>query len=372
MLVLALVARLALFWVFVLAAIAKLGDLRGSREAAAAFGVPGPLTGFVSWAVPVAELTIGGLLLPGGPAWWAAAGAMALLTVFSAGIAANLMRGHTPVCNCFGGYSTRPISGASLIRNGVFMALALAVILPGRGVPQLDALQTLAAALGMGPAGVAVVAGLTMLVVGQAIFLVQLFKQHGRLLVRLDEVQGAMAPRGAEVRPEFRPLGLGEPAPPFALPTLDGGAESSESLRAAGKPVVLIFAETTCPACAQMLGDAGRWQREFAGEATVAVVTSVRDRGMRRSAKRHGLSRVLLQSAHETAGAYRIEATPAAVTVDVEGRIASVPALGRDEIAQLIRQTADAERAERRAADAETLRLIPSAAEQRRTRGSAS
>jgi peroxiredoxin len=254
----------------------------------------------------------------------------------------------------------------------VFAVLGVAVVLPGRAVSQLDAMGTLAAALGVGAAGVAVLAALAMLVVGQAIFLVQLFKQHGRLLVRMDELQGGLVPHGALARPEFQPLALGDPAPPFALPTLDGGAESSESLRGAGKPVVLIFAETTCPACAQMLGDAGRWQVEFAGEVTVAVVTSVRDRGMRRAARRHGLSRVLLQSAHETAGAYRIEATPAAVTVDVAGRIASVPALGRDEIAQLIRQTADAEREERRAAEADTLRLIPSAAEQRRTRGSAS
>ena len=372
MAVLALGARLALFWVFALAAIAKLGDLRGSREAVAAFGVPDALVGAASWAVPLAELAIAGLLLPGWSAWWAAASALALLAVFSAGIAANLMRGHAPACNCFGGYSTRPISGASLVRNGVFAALAVLVVAPGAGFAQLDAAEWFSRVLGLTTAGVAVVGALAMLAVGQAIFLVQLFMQHGRLLVRMDRFEAAGSVSAAPASPEIPPLPVGDTAPAFALPTVDGAAASSESLRDAELPVVLIFAETSCPACAQMLGDVGRWQAGFDGRLTIAVVTSTADRGMRRAARRHRLSSVLLQSGHETASAYRIVGTPAAVVVDAAGRVASLPALGRDAIERLIRDTADAARDVPRLRDADLLRLIPSAAEERRTRGSAS
>jgi hypothetical protein len=320
----------------------------------------------------LAELCIAVLLLPARTAWWAAVSALALLAVFSGGIAINLARGHAPACNCFGGYSTRPISAGNLWRNAIFGALGLPVIAPGYGSAQLDAMGWASSVLGIRPAGVIVVGVMGMLLVGQAIFLGQLFMQHGRLLVRLDELTtggdaGAVAPP-----PEYPPIPVGEPAPAFALPTLDGGAASPESLRADGQPVVLIFAETTCSACADMLPDVGRWQREFAGIVAVAVVSSTRDRGMRRAARRHQVGAVLLQTGHETAFSYHVRATPAAIAIGADGRIASTPALGRDAIHRLLRQTAATGRPAKSTHETDTMRLIPSSADARRTRGSAS
>src|ERR1700735_5519309 len=70
-----LVLRLLLTSLCALAAVTKLADLRGSREAVAGFGVPEALAAPLGTLLPLAELAVALALLPGATARLGAPGA---------------------------------------------------------------------------------------------------------------------------------------------------------------------------------------------------------------------------------------------------------------------------------------------------------
>src|SRR5579872_4867489 len=123
-----LVARLLLAVVFLVASFSKLADLAGSRRAMAAFGIPERYAGLVGLALPLAELAIAILLIPGRTAWWAAIAALALLAAFIIGIGVNLAQGKKPDCHCFGQIYSEPIGPSTLIRNVVLAAIPAFII----------------------------------------------------------------------------------------------------------------------------------------------------------------------------------------------------------------------------------------------------
>ena len=65
-----LIARLVLAGVFSLAGVAKLSDIKGSRQAIIDFGVPSAIAAPLGLVLPVAELSVGATLLPASTAWW--------------------------------------------------------------------------------------------------------------------------------------------------------------------------------------------------------------------------------------------------------------------------------------------------------------
>ncbi|HWQ31417.1 MAG TPA: MauE/DoxX family redox-associated membrane protein, partial [Blastocatellia bacterium] len=97
-----LIARLLLSVIFGVAGVTKAIDLAGSRRTVADFGVPEKLAAVLGAVLPFIEILVALALLPLGTAWVAAGGALALLLVFSIGIAVNLARGNSPDCHCFG------------------------------------------------------------------------------------------------------------------------------------------------------------------------------------------------------------------------------------------------------------------------------
>ena len=97
-----LVARLLLAAVFAVAALTKLADLAGSRQAMRNFGVPERLAVPLGTLLPIAELAIAITLRPRGLGPVDCSRALLLLLLFVAGIAYNLARGRTPDCHCFG------------------------------------------------------------------------------------------------------------------------------------------------------------------------------------------------------------------------------------------------------------------------------
>jgi hypothetical protein len=127
-------ARLLLAAVFALSGLAKLADWGGSRRALVAFGVPVSFSSLLAALLPLAELAIAGLLLPADSARLGALGALILLLAFTTGIAANLFRGRTPECRCFGRLSSAPIGPGTLIRNLVFGAATGWVLWGGAGM----------------------------------------------------------------------------------------------------------------------------------------------------------------------------------------------------------------------------------------------
>src|SRR5579863_9079826 len=127
-----LISRLVLAAVFGVAGVAKLFDYVGSRKSLADFGVPGFLTAPLAVLLPLAELACAVALIPDASVWWGGRGAAALLTLFIAAISINLARGRRPDCHCFGQLSSSPVSGKTLARNAVLLALAGVVVAQGR------------------------------------------------------------------------------------------------------------------------------------------------------------------------------------------------------------------------------------------------
>ena len=117
--------------VFSAAALGKLTDLAGTRDGLAGFGLPRALVAPVALALPAAELAVAVLLLFGVTRVAGAAGALGLLAIFSVAIIANLARGRTPDCHCFGRLHSAPAGWGTVARNAVLAACATALLAAG-------------------------------------------------------------------------------------------------------------------------------------------------------------------------------------------------------------------------------------------------
>jgi methylamine dehydrogenase accessory protein MauD len=172
-----------------------------------------------------------------------------------------------------------------------------------------------------------------------------LLRQNGRLLVRIEALEGGLttdvavpAPSENEAQPEAG-LPLGSQAPGFGLSGIYGETLTLDSLRARGKPVLLLFTHPDCPACTALLPEIGRWQQEHAARLTVSLVSRGTAEENRARSLEHGLTNVLLQDKWEVAKAYQVKTTPSAVLVGRDGTIGSPLAAGPEAIRALVTQT---------------------------------
>ena len=336
-----LFARLLLAAVFVVAGVAKLADREGSRRAVADFGVPGALAAPLSVLLPLAELAVAVALIPTSTAIWGAVGALALLLLFVAGIGANLARGRKPDCHCFGQLHSSPAGWSTLARNGVLAAIAAFVVWQGLEGEVGPSVIAWLGALSTTQLLIVVVGTVVLaLVAVQWFFLFGVLRQNGRLLTRLNALDNRLAAAGlapsANGAHQTSGLPVGSPAPTFTLDDLDGEKVALDGLRARGKPVMLVFTDPDCETCMELLPDVGRWQQQYGGKLTIAVVGlgSVEENSA--EASEHGLENVLLQEDWEVADAYEVDATPSAVVLSPEGIISSPVAEGPEEVAALL------------------------------------
>src|SRR5438876_3041113 len=145
MILLLMLARLVLVAVFLVAGLAKLADLAGSRQALRDFGVPAKLATPLGTLLPLAELAVALALVASVSAWWGALGALVLLLLFVAGIGYNLARGRTPDCHCFGQLHSAPAGWPTLTRNLILAGVAGFIVAFGRSTPGLGVFDWLAA-----------------------------------------------------------------------------------------------------------------------------------------------------------------------------------------------------------------------------------
>lgn len=342
-----LVARLVLAAVFTVAGLAKLADLAGSRKAMRDFGVPARLATPLGLLLPLAELAVAIALVPRTTAWWGALGALVLLLAFVAGIGTSLVRGRAPDCHCFGQLHSAPAGWSTLVRNGVLAAVAALLLWQGRTDPG----PSVAGWVGEFSTAerVALSAALLALalVAVEGWALIHLVSQNGRLLLRLDaleQAQGLDPQRAAAVTADSASAGLpvGSSAPAFSLAGLYGETITLDALRAAGKPVLLVFTDPKCGPCNALLPDIERWQRQHADVMTLALVSRGTPEANRPKSTEHGVTHVLLQEDREVAKAYEAQGTPAAVLVRADGMIGSSLALGAESIRSLVRSTTGA------------------------------
>jgi thiol-disulfide isomerase/thioredoxin len=318
-------ARALLAVVFTVAAVAKLLDLPASIRTMAGFGVPPRFAGITGKGLPIAELATAIALVIEPWAQWGGVAALALLTLFIAGISNSLAQGRTPDCNCFGQVASEPISSRTIWRNAVLAAIAVPVVANGAG-------SSLLAWTGNRSAVEDIALLLALVVIGAAVLVMQLRRERATLKGGVDQLR-----RRIGALPRDLPLGL--PAPTFELPDVHGEIVTLEALCARGRPVVLLFVGPNCGSCVELFPDLARWNTALADEVTFAVVSNG---GLKREQIAEHLQPLgdvtaLVQKGQEIADSYRILATPTAIVIDPQGRVGSVPAGGAIEIEALIR-----------------------------------
>jgi len=284
-----LIARLVLAGLFAVAGVAKLADGDGSRSALAGFGVGRRLAAPLALAVPLLELTAAGLLLPAATARWGGLIACGLLIAFSAGIALALGRGGTSDCHCFGRLHSSPAGRTTLLRNAALGALASFVMIAGWRDGGSSPVRWLAH---LSSAGVVALVGgvvLVLVVAGGGALLVTVLRQHGRLLLRVKELEATLAPDLAQ--PE-----------------------------AAGF-------------CEGMLADLRAWEARSSESSARLLVVST---GTPQASRALGLRAPVLHDPNFSAApAFGASGTPSAVLLDEEGVLASEIAVGAQEILAL-------------------------------------
>jgi thiol-disulfide isomerase/thioredoxin len=336
-----LIARLILASVFFVAGAAKLLDLAGSRAAITAFGLPKILATPLGIALPILELLVAIALIPATTARIGAGAALFLLIVFIAGIASVMLKGSEAECHCFGQLHSSRVGWATLVRNVALAFLTMFVIFASGETPpgyieRIASISTTGlAALAAGFIGLAVLSVV-------AWFMVNLLRQHGRLLLRLDTLEAQLAAQGIVAYPARMgpPDGLipGTTAPTFSLSGLDGGSDSLDGLLSAGLPLLLVFSHPGCTPCQTMLPALHAWQTAHVSALTIALISEGSDED-NRSASEHGIEHILIQRERETAHAYEAYATPSAVVVTRDGMIGSHVVQGEAAIRLLIDAT---------------------------------
>jgi uncharacterized membrane protein YphA (DoxX/SURF4 family) len=221
---LTIVCRLLIAAILIVAALGKLLDLAQSRRSLREFGVPPFLAAPLGVALPVVELAVAVALLFAVTAWWGAVIAAMLFATFGAVISVNLSLGRKPRCNCFGQLHSAPIGKETVAANAV--ALTAATFLIARSEAGIgDSLPSLLGTLTLLET---VVAGMTAVALAACAatvwFLLQPYKQNGRLLQRIE----ALEKRAPSARQELPAQGgraglsIGAVAPAFELPALAG------------------------------------------------------------------------------------------------------------------------------------------------------
>jgi cytochrome oxidase Cu insertion factor (SCO1/SenC/PrrC family) len=281
-------ARIVLAAVLLIGGLGKLTDRKGRHAALREFGVPAWGAGTLGWALIGAELATATALLFGPWHEWAAAGALALLAIVSGAVAANLIRGRAPVCHCFGRLSRGPVGWSTLARNGVLVAVAAYVATSGRE-----------------PA---------------------LFLGFGFLFGATWLALSAVAPRTRR----------GAEAPRFALSDAGGTRWTREALLEEARPVLLVFSQPGCGACQALLGDLQDWQTRLGDQLSIAVVSQSRTTDPGDPESEQFDYQVLLDPGGTTASAYGVTATPSAVLIDTNSRMAAPIAQGAGEIEKLV------------------------------------
>ena len=334
-----LIGRLLLAAVFALSGVAKLTDQAGSRQAMIAFGLPRSLATPLGRLLPLAELAVAVALVPAVAAWWGALGALALLLAFVVGIVANLAQGRKPDCRCFGQLHSSPVGWKTLARNGLLMAVAAFIVWKGAEnagpstvgwVGDFTATQLIGLLFGF--------VIVTLLGI-QGWFILHLLRQNGRVLTRLRALEAASgvtsSGNGSHPVPS---LPVGSVGPAFNLPDLRGKQHTLDDLRAAGKPVVLIFTSPGCDSCVELLPKIAGWQEKYSEKLTISLISDQSIERNRTKFAEHGVHYVLVQEDWEVADSYGADATPSAVVITPAGAVGGPLAEGPEAIEILIAQ----------------------------------
>jgi uncharacterized membrane protein YphA (DoxX/SURF4 family) len=280
-------ARVLLALIFLVAGLAKLADLAGSRKSMIDFGVPKGLAPAFGLLLPLWEIALGIALFPRATAWRGGFGALALLLIFIAGIIYNLAKGRAPDCHCFGKLHSAPIGWKTIARNLVFCALAAAVVWHG---PQQPALLGWAARFNATQLSII---ALVVICVAILWLMVQMIKQNGRMLLRIEALENQLKPKPQVPAGDFK-----------------------------GRKTVFLFWNPDCGFCLKMLDDVKAWENAQSANAPRLVIVSS---GTIEATQAQGFRSTIVHGVGESG-------TPSAVMADPDGNIISDVAIGAVEV----------------------------------------
>jgi peroxiredoxin len=175
-----------------------------------------------------------------------------------------------------------------------------------------------------------------LLVVIGGWLLLQLIRQNGRILLRLEAIVERLAARpAAPARPPAQGLPVGSAAPSFELPDLSGARHSLSAWR--GRDLLLIFFNPGCGFCTRMASDLAALPFDGAGGRPLPIVVTTGELEANRTlVAQHGIDcLVLLQNQTEVSEQYRAQGTPMGYRIDAAGRIASELTVGAEQLLKL-------------------------------------
>lgn len=300
-------ARLGVAVVFGLAAWGKASRIERTRAAVTGFGVPARLVNVVAVGLPLVEALIAVAILPPVTAVWAAMGALGFLTVVTALIIRLLSRGQRPTCACFG-TEDKPITGLTVVRNGLFAAVT--------AVALIGSLRSPAA-----PADLPVDH-----VAGSALF-------AGLIAVQIRQHLAIRTLARAAGAPRLTGPPVGTVAPELSMSTATGQPRSLADLLAGGHPVVLLFVHPGCLACRRVVSELPGWST---GERRVVVIGDGPEEETGLWFEWHDVRDGLHLRDRDLMRRYRLSALPSAVSLDAEGRVTAPTVAGYEAIRDLL------------------------------------
>jgi peroxiredoxin len=207
------------------------------------------------------------------------------------------------------------------------------------------------------------VAGLTLQVltfVALTFFLYQLIRQQGRILLRLDALDGAQKSEASASHLSLRSRGfdIGATVVDFELPDVTGQKLSLSHFR--GRQILLIYWSAECGFCEMTAADLAAMQADLRQNKIQLVLIAYGDAEANRTlAAGTGLNcPILLLNGSSTqttiaANVFEYCGTPSAYLLDEQGRVAGPLAGGMDEVLDLAREAT---------AKRHTIRKLPLAA----------
>jgi peroxiredoxin/uncharacterized membrane protein YphA (DoxX/SURF4 family) len=333
--------RLGLAATFAVAGIGKISAPNRTRRALEQFGVPRKFTRVAGAMLPLCEFFVALGLVRRATVHLAAGAALGLLCAFTAAVIVSLWNGRKLECACFGGTRPSPIGAWTIGRNLILATVSAVLLLfapsrefvrpgPSGGLPQPAAI-VLAVGLGLGLLGS-----------GLAVF------RGARRHCAADGFPAAISTFfGNKARPMFkrvRPPGLviGTNAPPFALPLLDGGIVTLESLVQGGRSALMVFARPGCGQCAALIPALARLQESRGKNLRVAVICLGDPESSRRMIGRCTIKIAATDDKAQIARLFRVPGVPSAVLIGPQGAIASETVAGAQALNKLMTELAQA------------------------------
>jgi peroxiredoxin len=170
--------------------------------------------------------------------------------------------------------------------------------------------------------------------------LYQIFKQQGRILLRLDELESRTSTAHAAVEhssehAEAPGLPLQSEFPAFSLPDLAGKVLALQDFR--GRRVLLVNWNFECGFCDSIAPQLAALEPSFQQRnVQLLLLAHGESASNQEGAAEHGLKcPILLEKGNEEGGAFQNEGTPVAYLVDEEGRVGAPVARGADRVLAL-------------------------------------